>query len=84
LLGSFGGLPVFDGSLERTLLSAAFDLGVGFDFRIKVKINVKSSGQECPLHTTFITPVTFLGYSTAFNMAARVSLPGHTALDDWM
>jgi hypothetical protein len=42
--------------VERTLLSAAFDPGVGLDFRINLKINikinfnVKGSGQECPLH----------------------------------
>ncbi len=39
----------------RTLLSAAFDLGVVLDLvriRIKSKTNVNGSGQECPLHTT--------------------------------
>ena len=39
----------------RTLLSAAFDLEVALDLvgiRINSKVNVKGSGQECPLHTT--------------------------------
>jgi hypothetical protein len=39
--------------VERTLLSAAFDVEVDFDVDPKIKTNpkIKSSGQECPLHT---------------------------------
>ncbi len=39
--------------VERTLLSAAFDVDFDLDFDLQnhIKIKIKSSGQECPLHT---------------------------------
>jgi hypothetical protein len=47
----------------RTLLSAAFDLGLdlavaGGEFEIK--INIKSGGQECPSHTEEVAPPRFV------------------------
>jgi len=43
--------------VERTLLSAAFDFDVVLNIPIKIKINVKGSGQECPLYRGDITEV---------------------------
>jgi len=37
--------------VERTLLSAAFDLA--FDFLRPLAIKVKGSGQGCPFHTGY-------------------------------
>jgi hypothetical protein len=41
--------------VERTLLSAAFDLDLLISI-FKVKINVKDSGRERPLHTNLRLP----------------------------
>jgi hypothetical protein len=52
---------LYGGKLYAALEAPLFHGGVGFcgvsDFpaRVKNKINVKGSGQECPLHTGKIT-----------------------------
>ncbi len=37
--------------MERTLLSAAFDIDFEVDFEIKINPKIKGGGQECPPHT---------------------------------
>ena len=59
--------------MGRTLLSAAFDLGLELDLELdldldlavaggefEIEINVKGGGQECPPHTKEVAPPRFV------------------------
>jgi hypothetical protein len=68
--------------VKRTLLSAAFDLGVVVDlFKIKgkgkVKIKIKGSGQECPLHTSKKEKAIEISLNGLYLMPATTYSPTH-------
>jgi hypothetical protein len=53
---------VYQACVERALLPAAFDVDFASDLKgskIKIKSKLKSSGQECPLHTSLIREASF-------------------------
>jgi hypothetical protein len=59
----------------RTLLSAAFDLGLDLDLAVaggefEIKINVKS-GQECPPHTKEVAPPRFVTELFSYTLIRR-------------
>ena len=78
----------------RALLSAAFELGVVFDFfriknsvkgnvnvKIKVKINVNGCGQECPLHTVKTGQIECLGVTYSMRgLRFESTMPGPSSL----
>ena len=76
--------------VARTLLSAAFELGVVFDFfriknsvkgKVNVKINVNGCGQECPLHTGKTGQIECLGVTYSMRgLLFESTMPGPSLL----